>query len=375
MFGGLHQAMRAAYHRAGMLYEVHLDLLYQCDLDCEHCYLDDKARPKRSTAFWLDVLDQAADLQVASVTLSGGEVFLRKDALTLVAHARARGLFVHLKSHGGHIDAAAARRLAELGVTSVWLSWYSTDAAIHDAITRRRGSQAATVAALHRLVEAGVDVVVACAVMKRNRDSWRGVVEACEVLGVPVSLDGEIRAAHSGDGFPTAMALEHDDRVALERFRLERGGGCAVPGPAPDWETGKSCVAGVLSLYVSPEGRVTPCVTWPEALGDLSAGDRLADLWRGSERLAAIRGFERRDRAICATCPVRQDCDFCMGQAWVGARDPHQPVEVLCRSTRAKTLARAEALGLPEPPLPAGLARARFRVLSDRERALAEREG
>lgn len=370
MLGGMNGAVRSAYHQAGMLFELHLDLLYQCDLDCAHCYLDDKAKRLLPTSFWRDVIDQAAELQVFTLLLSGGEIFLRRDLLDIVAHARSRGLFVHLKSHGGHIDADVARKLGDLGVSSVWVSYYAADAEVHDAITTRPGSHAATRAAMIHLRDAGVPVIAACAVMQHNRDHWRGVLRECEELGVFVRLNGELYAAHSGAQFPRDIALALEDQVAVEAAQLDRQGeGCEVPSASNAWGAEKNCAAGHLALYVSPEGDVTPCVTWPEPFGNLARGDRLADLWRSSPRLTAIRAMRKADRAICASCAVRDDCDFCAGQAWTGHRDANRPVEALCLSTRARTLAKAARLGLPEPPMPAGLlagaAQPRFRILGD----------
>ena len=60
----LYDSLVAAYRASGQLFEAHCDLLYPCDLDCEHCYLDEKARPQRSTAYWKDVFRQLAEQQV-----------------------------------------------------------------------------------------------------------------------------------------------------------------------------------------------------------------------------------------------------------------------------------------------------------------------
>lgn len=361
MIGGLHRELRRAYAAAGMLYELHLDLLYQCDLDCEHCYLDDKARRVLGTEHWKDVLDQAAALGVVSVLMSGGEVFLRRDLLELIDHARRRGLFVHLKSHGGHIDATVAARLADLGVTSVWLSYYATDPAVHDAITRRPGSHARTRAALVALSHAGLVTIASCAVMRRNADEWLKVVAECDALGVLCSFDGEIRATNSGSDHTARLGLPLDALVTLEGFRFDRGSGsCEVSQSARDWGAGKNCVAGHLALYVSPEGDVTPCVAWPMSLGNLARGDTLAAIWAGrggpSEgALDVVKAMRRVDREVCRSCEVREHCDFCPGQAWTQSRDASRHLRSFCLQTRARTLARAAALGLPEPPLPAGL--------------------
>jgi len=366
MSGGMSRHARRAYEAAGMLFKLHLDLLYQCDLDCEHCYLDDKKHRILPTAFWLDVLDQAAGLGIFSVIMSGGEILLRKDLFELIAHARRLGLLVHLKSHGGHIDREVAQRLAAAGTTTITLSYYATDPAIHDAITRRPGSHAKTRAALQHLVDAGIFTVASCAVMQKNRDEWQKVVAECEAIGVQVTVDSQIQSALSGDGFPKALNLSFDDAVLLEGALLSHeGGDCGPSAPTPDgqWASGKNCTAGHSSLYVSPDGDVTPCVMWRMPLGNLLRGDRLAEIWQAGPDVAAgkldqIRATRRSDRAICVTCEVREDCDFCAGQSFVENGDPNHHLIGACEKTRAKTVARAAALGLPEPPLPAGLRQA-----------------
>ena len=93
MLVGLYEEARRAYAAAGQLFDVHLDMLYHCDLDCEHCYLDEKARPQLPTEFWKGVIDQLGDLGVFSVLMSGGEIFLRKDLFELIEHARRRAIF------------------------------------------------------------------------------------------------------------------------------------------------------------------------------------------------------------------------------------------------------------------------------------------
>src|SRR5690606_15908714 len=115
-------------------------------------------------------------------------------------------------------------------------------------------------------------------VMKRNKDEYPRVVAQCGELGVTVSLAGRIKTAQSGARFPLATALDADDLVAFEAFRHQTEGHCSTPSAAAGatpWEEKKNCVAGTLALYVSPEGDVTPCVSWPEPLGNLAAGDRL----------------------------------------------------------------------------------------------------
>jgi pyrroloquinoline quinone biosynthesis protein E len=371
MLGGLFQQARQAYGEAGMLYHVHLDLLYQCDLDCVHCYLDDKGSHNLPTAFWQDVLEQLAAMEVFSVQLSGGEPLLRKDCLELIAHARALGLQVHLKTHGGTVDAAVARRLAELGVATVAVSYYAADPAIHDAITGRSGSHAATLAGIEHLRDAGLLVIVACAVMAANQGQVEAVARQCQALGVLLSFDGRIRAANSGDAGPTErVGLSADELAAFYAFDGAHGGGCELPTPSPGWGEGRSCVAGWLNLYVTPAGEVTPCVAWPMPVGDLRR-ESFRAIWERSPGLTAARAMRRADRATCSRCGLREGCDYCPGQAWMAHGDATAPTPLLCTSAHARAAAAAQALGAPPPPPPAGPTRRRFRVLTEAEVAAA----
>lgn len=361
MFDGLHKKARSAYLKAGILFELHCDLLYQCDLDCVHCYLDDKARRILPTAFWTDVLDQAAELGVFSVLFSGGEIFLRKDLLEIVAHARSRGLFVHLKTHGGWITAEIAARLKELNVSTVALSYYGTDPAVHDAITRHKGSHAKTRNALKLLAEAGIITVAAIVVIDANRHLWRETVAEVEALGAFAGINGVMMAAHSGDPFPRDLNIDLAALTELETFtasrdvRVDSAGSSGVATAATDWDEQRNCGAGHSMLYIGPEGDVTPCVSWPMPMANLAKGDRLKDVWDSNQALKKVQAYRHVDREICQICPVREDCDFCAGESFVETGDPMAAILNACYKTRAKTLARALANGEPEPPLPAAM--------------------
>ena len=84
-------ALRAAYERSGLPFAAHLDLTYRCDLDCKHCYLDDKAWPEMTTAEILRLLEQLSTSGVLDLRWSGGEVLRRPDFLQLLARAAELG--------------------------------------------------------------------------------------------------------------------------------------------------------------------------------------------------------------------------------------------------------------------------------------------
>ncbi len=127
------------------IYLAHLDLTYRCDLDCVHCYLDEKNDwPEMKTAEWLSVIDQLGEMGVATVLFSGGEVFARPDFPELLQRTAHHGIRSIVKTHAGNLDAARAKALAVALVDQLDVSVYSLSPDVHDAVTQVPGSLAAT---------------------------------------------------------------------------------------------------------------------------------------------------------------------------------------------------------------------------------------
>jgi AdoMet-dependent heme synthase len=360
MFG----ALVDAYTASGQLLEAHCDLLYPCDLDCEHCYLDEKARPQRSTAFWKDVFQQLADQQVLILHLSGGEIFLRKDLFELIEHARSLGLMVCLKTHGGHVTEQNAERLAALGVSIVFVSYYSHRPEVHDAVTREPGSHGRTLQALHYLVAAGLRVKVNCVVMERNARDVPQVIEQCAELGINVGFSTEIHSALSGADTPLDVALSVEDRVRFREALDPKTSSCGVSSASNDWGDKRFCGAGTTGIYIDPEGKVMPCSFWPDVLGRLDGETRLSGLLDGSEKLQVMRAYKNADRHSCGGCAGKESCHFCPGQSWHETRDPMAPAAAICADTHSQVVAKARQAGEPDPPKPPGLRSSPFRVLN-----------
>ncbi len=82
------QEMTEKAQRLNIPFSVQLDLTYRCNERCVHCYLDHDDHGEMTTAEIKHLLDQMAEAGVFILTLSGGEIFLRKDFFELLEHAR-----------------------------------------------------------------------------------------------------------------------------------------------------------------------------------------------------------------------------------------------------------------------------------------------
>lgn len=120
----------------GMLAE----LTYRCPLQCTYCAnplnLAD-FRDELDTPTWLSVFEQARELGVLQLHLSGGEPALRRDLTDLVAGAHRLGLYTNLVTSGVSLNSARLHALVDAGLDHFQLSIQDSDATSADAIAGR----------------------------------------------------------------------------------------------------------------------------------------------------------------------------------------------------------------------------------------------
>jgi len=311
---------------------VHFDLTYRCNERCVHCYLDHDDHGELTTAECLQVLDDLASSGALFLTFSGGEIFLRPDLYEILAAARSLHFDISLKTNALLVTPERAARLGELGVRRVQISVYSDIPAVHDAITKVPGSLQRTLAAIPILLQHGLQVKLACPLMRENLLAYRGVMALAEKLGVPYILDLTITPMMDGSSGPLAHRASVSSLLpVLQDARLQA---CqpqptsATAGPQSVWPLGSAvssgiespayqdlpCSAGHNSCYISPYGDVFPCVQLPQAAGNLRR-EKFDDIWYHAPQLERLRTIRESQLPICSRCEIRSYCERCPGLA------------------------------------------------------------
>lgn len=304
----------------GVPLNVHLDLTYRCNEQCVHCYLDHHDHGEMTTAEIKHLLKEMADAGVFILTLSGGEIFLRKDLFEILECARELTFCIRLKTNAVLIREAQAARLRDLGVESVQVSIYSHRPEVHDAITKVPGSFRRSIDAIRLLKSHGLKIQIANVLMTENLDDYRGTHALAEELGAKFTLDPIVAPMMDGDR--GIMNLNVSESVLRDTFRDESliedvEGFCAPPRAADeDLLDSLPCSAGHTSCYVSPYGEFYPCVQFPISCGNVREQSFL-DIWRHSEQLKEVRSIRLRDLSSCSQCAHGGSCTRCPGLAFL----------------------------------------------------------
>lgn len=331
------ERMLTRSRRAGHPVLCTFEITPACNLRCRFCYvaLDPYRGPYLNTEQCKRVIDTVADAGVLLLTLTGGEVFTRRDFPEIYRHARARGLLVTIFTNATMVRPEHAELLRAEPPFGVEVSIYGADAEHYEGVTGIPGSFERFERGMDLLQSAGVDILVKHPVSTLTADHVDAIRGWCTARGLRHKFTTDIERQHDGGAAPELYRLESrkalDTRRGLDSLlRKPREGmpvaECAVADDDPDaGERLYQCGAGRSAMFVDALGNASHCVIdrepafpildmpWPE-------------LW--SQMQAWVNQPLPAD-APCSGCSLRSGCNNCPARARLATgspyeRDPHQ---------------------------------------------------
>jgi PqqA peptide cyclase len=310
-------------------YALVAELTYRCPLRCAYCSNPVEragARGELDTRSWCSAIEQASELGVLQVHLSGGEPLLRADLEALVRCARGAGLYSNLITSAVPLTPERLARLVACGLDAIQISLQGLDAA---SAARIGGGDwlSQKLAAARWAREHGLPLTLNVVLHRENLQQVEALIELAESLGAHRLELANVQVL--------GWALENRDRLLSDEEQLTHAR--AVAGLAqqrlsgrmeilfvlPDYFAGKprACMGGWARrvLVLTPDGLVLPChqATSIPGLRFERVTDRaLADIWHHSEGLRRFRGDGALDEP-CRSCEKRHtDFGGCRCQAF-----------------------------------------------------------
>jgi MoaA/NifB/PqqE/SkfB family radical SAM enzyme len=234
---------------------------YRCNSRCAFCSIDEELRSTNSTAPEIErqIRDSLAQ-HPRAIRFGGGEPTLWPELPDLVARARSSGLGEIAVQTNGYLlgEDALAGRLVDAGLTQLNLSLRGATAAMHDALTRTRGSFARLLRGLAAVREAspGLHVEGDVIVTRPTLPALADVVREFGPRGIRkfnfwyVAMEGRVRGHEQrlvprlGEVTrPLLEALDAADALGLQAAQCYYVPACFLPGrESRVWDpVGESC--------------------------------------------------------------------------------------------------------------------------------------
>ncbi|MEM8572265.1 MAG: pyrroloquinoline quinone biosynthesis protein PqqE [Pseudomonadota bacterium] len=327
------------------------ELTHRCPLSCPYCSNPTELLTRDaelSTEQWCVVFEQAADLGVLQIHLSGGEPAARRDLIELVVAARTAGLYTNLITSGVGLNRKRLEDLSDAGLDHVQLSLQGINAGIADRIGGYKGGFERKMHVAEAIGEIGLPLTLNAVMHRENLGDLNATINMAVRLGARrievacVQFQGWALVNRSALQ-PSRAQVEqakHEVRLAAERLK----GQLVIDFVPPDYYSDfpKACMNGWGStgLNVAPDGTVLPChaaATIPGLTFENVLDTPLSEIWYRSSAFNAYRGTDWLPD-LCQACD-RRDIDYggcrCQAMAILGDATAADPV---CRHSPGRAL-------------------------------------
>jgi pyrroloquinoline quinone biosynthesis protein E len=306
-----------------------LELTHRCPLHCPYCSNPlelDKRSKEMDTATVLRVLDEAAELGILHVHLSGGEPTARRDIVEITAKCASVGLYSNLITSGVGLALGVLPALADVGLDHVQLSLQGATAPQADKVAGLKGSHDIKMKFAAEVARLGLALTVNAVIHRGNIDEVEAFIDKAVELGAR-----RLEIAHTqyyGWAYKNRAALmparpDVDRSIQIvEAARKRLSGKLVIDLVVPDYYAlrPKACAGGWgrKLMNVSPAGKVLPCHA-AESIPGLEfwfvQDHSLGDIWHRSPAFNAYRGTDWMPEP-CQSCERKEiDWGGCRCQA------------------------------------------------------------
>ncbi len=326
---------------------IHFELTQRCNLRCVHCLFTHDVGDELRTDDIFFILDQLRRLGVLCLSLSGGEIFTRRDIGEILAYLEEERFLLTLYTNGTLIDETLLDGIVSLKPFRVEISVYGATPEVHDAVTRVPGSFHRTTRTMEALAETGVPVIFKGFLLKPNFHERFRMMDLAKQIGVAYAFDFNLMPMEDGRLDNLAVGLSIDQirtiyqevnheglilrntvKIKTRDSQLPRGGNVI-------------CNPGRISGCISSTGDVFPCPTLRIPMGNLKT-QSFEEIW-GTDKIDPLRYMRLEDLRVCPTCPTLEECNRCPGVAYLETGDYLGPSpRAVCDKYRSLTEERKE---------------------------------
>ena len=284
------------------LVQLNIEVSSICNLVCKHCFID-KQGSLMDIGLYRDIIKQAKDLGVISITINGGEPLLHPDIIEMITLATSIPFRTELFTNATLITPEFCEQIADLAIDKVLVSLDGFEDN-HDKV-RGKGNYQKTLRGIECLKENNLRVWINSILHKHNEDDFQKFQKFClkdlKVNGLKFTIIDPLgNAAKNSEMFlypenTNDILSDLPDTVhPLRRSDMLR------------------CRAGGTFLHISSDGKVSPCGYFEQAslyLGSLKE-ETLSNIYRTHlKKDSMFTNFQRDKLKDCKGCKYFKTCD------------------------------------------------------------------
>ena len=318
------------------------EVTHRCPLQCVYCSNPTELIKKNeeiTTEIWQKVFQEAADLGVLQVSISGGEPATRRDLPSLIKAARDADLYVNLITSGIGFSKARLEEVVEAGCEHIQLSLQDVDSDGAELISNLKRGLERKLEFASWVTSLSVPLTINAVMHRLNLDRLPQTIDMAIEMGARRLEIANVQY-HGWASFnkkilmPTQEQSDRTNQIVSDARKAHLGKLLIDYVPVDHYaEYPKSCMNGwgQVALIIAPDGYALPChnATMLSHLNFANVkNNSLHTIWYESEAFNAYRGDAWMPE-ICKTCD-RKEIDFggcrCQALAILGDASAADPV-------------------------------------------------
>lgn len=346
-------------HRKGRVLGIpvsgNFELTSRCNFNCPMCYVHQTPEQIAASGHreltaqqWLSIAQEAKNMGMIFVLLTGGEPLMRKDFFEIYDGMKKMGLIISVNSNGSMLKGEILERFLQDPPFRFNISLYGGSnetyanmcgLPVYDQVKEN----------IRALRQAGVQVSLNLSITPYNQTDLERIyadaveldvnVKASSYMYPPVRINGEVFGCGNRLSAEDAAACSvRWDRIRFtpEEFaqRAENMEKCVrdvADGCPVETEEGVHCRAGSTSFWLTWDGRMLPCgmmatpVAEPLEIGFCAAWDQIR-----------VATSEIRTPPECTACAHKDICGVCAAVCYTETGRYDGLPEYVCEKTKAQ---------------------------------------
>jgi radical SAM protein with 4Fe4S-binding SPASM domain len=298
-----------------------LALTYKCNLNCNKCYrscsnVSGKSE-ELSTEKWKDILKVLWKTGIPNVVFTGGEPTLRSDLTELINEAEK--FVTGLVTNGTKLKELIPE-LKQASLDYIQVTLESDTADVHNRIVGAEfDAYSATVGAIVEGLKYGMQIITNTTLTKDNYSGFGNLLRFGKQLGLKNMSCNTLICSGRGKEEKKLKGLSPETL----KMTLQQATGIAQEiGINLQWysptcykhlnpiELGfgvKGCSAAAYNMLIEPDGKVLPCQSWPDSVGNILA-DPWEKIWQHPTCIKLRNHGYAKDNKECTACIHNKTC-------------------------------------------------------------------
>jgi radical SAM protein with 4Fe4S-binding SPASM domain len=246
------------------------EITLACNMNCKHCgSRAGIARPNElTTKECYSLCEELAEIKCNTVSLMGGEPFIRKDWHLIAGCVKDLGMKIAIVSNG-LLMPQVINKIDRLEPRVVGISLDGTEKT-HDTI-RRKGSYKAAIKAIDLLREHGIQTTIITTLSKANFDD---LLKIKDILSIK-DVNWQIQVGMPFGNFDAALVIDEEEYYASAMFIASEGiknrfRDMPVVGAhcygyfshlLPTGTEWSGCTAGISTVGITSDGSIVGCLS------------------------------------------------------------------------------------------------------------------